>query len=175
MIYSGFWRRFVALIIDGVVLTVPLYTLMFLLLFPAMSSDLLTKLSPEEIENMDQEQVTQLMVELFSSLTPRILLSGLLFILIPWLYYAALESSSLQATLGKLAMGSIVTDLDGERITFLRATGRHFGKIISNLILMIGFLMAAFTERKQALHDMLAGCLVIQKGSSIRPLYDLPE
>jgi uncharacterized RDD family membrane protein YckC len=79
-----------------------------------------------------------------------------------WLYFALLESSSKQATVGKMALGIRVTDLDGRRITFGRATGRHFGKILSGLILGIGFLMAAFTERKQALHDMLAGTLVVR-------------
>jgi len=175
MTYSGFWRRFVALIIDGVVLAVPLYTLTFLLLFPTMSRDLLAELSPERIESIDPEQVQEIVLKEFSTRMPSVLLVTLLGILIPWLYYALMESSSLQATLGKLAVGSIVTDQDGDRITFLRATGRHFGKIISKMTLMIGFLVTGFTERKQALHDMLAGCLVIQKASSVRPLYDLPE
>jgi uncharacterized RDD family membrane protein YckC len=74
-----------------------------------------------------------------------------------------MESSSWQATLGKKALGMEVTDMEGRRIGFGRATGRTFGKIISAFILYIGFLMAAFTEKKQALHDMIAGCLVIKK------------
>ncbi len=175
MIFSGFWRRFVAVIIDGFVLTVPLYALVFLFIFPTMFSDFFTIFSPESIQNMDEEEAARAMAELLSSFMPRILLSNLLFVLAGWLYYALMESSSLQATLGKLAMGSIVTDLDGDRVSFLRATGRYFGKIISNIILMIGFMMGGFTERKQALHDMMAGCLVIQKESDIKPLYDLPE
>jgi uncharacterized RDD family membrane protein YckC len=61
-----------------------------------------------------------------------------------------------------MALGIRVTDLDGGRISFGRATGRYFGKILSGLILGIGFLMAAFTERKQALHDLLAGTLVVR-------------
>ena len=80
-----------------------------------------------------------------------------------WLYYALLESSSWQATLGKKALGLEVTDLERRRIGFGRATGRTFAKIISAMILYIGFLMAGFTEKKQALHDMMAGCLVIRK------------
>ena len=80
-----------------------------------------------------------------------------------WLYYALLESSSWQATLGKKALGLEVTDLEGRRISFGRASGRFFGKIISAIILYIGFLMAGFTEKKQALHDMMAGTLVIRK------------
>jgi uncharacterized RDD family membrane protein YckC len=79
-----------------------------------------------------------------------------------WLYYALMESSSKQATVGKMALGIRVTDLDGRRIGFGRATGRYFAKILSALILGIGFLMAAFTEKKQALHDMIAGTLVVR-------------
>ncbi len=77
-----------------------------------------------------------------------------------WLYEALLTSSSLQATLGKLIVGLRVTDLQGQRISFERATGRHFAKYLSAFILGIGFLMIAFTEKKQGLHDMLAGTLV---------------
>ena len=80
-----------------------------------------------------------------------------------WIYYAALESSSWHATLGKKILGLKVTDLTGNRITFARASGRFFGKILSGMILGIGFLMAGFTARKQALHDILAGCLVLRQ------------
>lgn len=77
-----------------------------------------------------------------------------------WIYEAAMESSSKQATLGKMALGLKVTDLEGRRISFARATGRHFAKLLSGMILLVGFIMAGFTERKQALHDMIAGTLV---------------
>jgi uncharacterized RDD family membrane protein YckC len=81
---------------------------------------------------------------------------------IGWLYYAGLESSGRQATLGKMALGLAVTDVAGNRISFLRATGRYFAKILSALILLIGFIMVAFTEKKQGLHDMIAGTLVVK-------------
>ena len=81
---------------------------------------------------------------------------------VSWLYSALMESSSKQATLGKMALGIRVTDLDGNRIGFGKATGRYFAKILSALILGIGFLMVAFTERKQGLHDILAGTLVVR-------------
>lgn len=80
--------------------------------------------------------------------------------IIQWLYFALMESSKFQATVGKLAIGLIVTDLDGQRISFGRATGRYFAKILSGLILFIGFIMVAFTERKQGLHDIIASTLV---------------
>jgi uncharacterized RDD family membrane protein YckC len=80
-----------------------------------------------------------------------------------WLYHTLMESSSLQATLGKMALGIVVTDLDGGRISFGRATARYWSQILSALILGIGYLMAGFTERKQALHDMIAKTLVVVK------------
>jgi uncharacterized RDD family membrane protein YckC len=77
-----------------------------------------------------------------------------------WLYEAFMESSSYQATLGKMIFGMKVTDLSGNRISFERATGRHFAKWLSTMILGIGYIMVGFTERKQGLHDLLAGTLV---------------
>jgi uncharacterized RDD family membrane protein YckC len=74
-----------------------------------------------------------------------------------------MESSSRQATLGKMALGIVVTDMDGKRISFGRAVGRNLGKIISQIILFIGFLMVAFTQKKQGLHDIIANCLVVVK------------
>lgn len=90
-------------------------------------------------------------------------MSLLLTFIFDWLYYAILESSSLQATIGKMAVGVIVTDLDIKRVSFGKASVRFWAKIISGLILSIGYIMAGFTEKKQALHDMIAGCLVIRK------------
>ena len=80
--------------------------------------------------------------------------------MLSWVYYAGLESSSMRATLGKKALGLQVTDLTGQQISFARATGRYFGKLLSALTLGLGYLMAAFTERKQTLHDIVASCLV---------------
>jgi uncharacterized RDD family membrane protein YckC len=90
---------------------------------------------------------------------------GVTFILMvfgSWLYEAFMESSSYQATLGKMIFGMKVTDLDGKRISFERATGRHFAKWLSTMILFIGYIMVGFTERKQGLHDLLAGTLVLR-------------
>ena len=84
-------------------------------------------------------------------------------LIIGWLYFAVMESSTSQGTVGKMALGIKVTDTEGNKISFLRATGRHFGKIISSIILGIGYIMIAFTQKKQGLHDMLAECLVVNK------------
>jgi uncharacterized RDD family membrane protein YckC len=87
----------------------------------------------------------------------------ILDIVVGWLYFALQESSAAQATLGKRLLGIRVTDTLGNRLTFGRATGRHFGKIVSGLILGIGYIMAGFTEKKQALHDIMAETLVTRK------------
>jgi uncharacterized RDD family membrane protein YckC len=88
---------------------------------------------------------------------------GLAFVFLPWVYEAVMLSSERQATIGKILLGIVVTDIEGQRISFVRATGRHFAKYLSALLLGIGFLMAAFTRRKQALHDLVADTLVVNK------------
>ena len=91
-----------------------------------------------------------------------LILSGVMFI-VQILYFAIMESSSKQATLGKMVLGIVVTDADGKRISLGRAVGRNLGKIISSIILLIGYFMIAFTEKKQGLHDIMAKCLVVVK------------
>ncbi|MCX6690562.1 MAG: RDD family protein, partial [Methanoregula sp.] len=86
---------------------------------------------------------------------------GILLIAIPWLYYAGFESSRSQATPGKVLMHAQVTDLEGNRVSFARATLRFFGKFISLVIIFIGFIMIGLTKKKQGLHDKIAGCLVL--------------
>lgn len=83
--------------------------------------------------------------------------------LLHWVYEALMTSSEKQATVGKIMLDIVVTDTTGGRITFLRATGRYFAKFISGFILFIGFIMAGFTEKKQALHDMIADTLVVDR------------
>ena len=90
-------------------------------------------------------------------------LTRLIGILIGWGYFAYLESSDKQATVGKMIVGLKVTDMNGNRLGFGQATGRYFGKIVSAIIIGIGFIMAGFTERKQALHDLMASTLVLKK------------
>lgn len=104
------------------------------------------------------------------------LISYAINIVVWWLYSALLESSSWQGTVGKKALGIRVTDDQGNRIGFGKATARYFSKLISSLICLIGFIMVAFTERKQGLHDMIAGTFVLQgspSGNSINS-FDQP-
>ncbi|MEO8189138.1 MAG: RDD family protein [Acidobacteriota bacterium] len=84
-----------------------------------------------------------------------------------WLYVALSESSAAQATIGKRALRLRVTDTAGRRISFARASSRNFAKILSSLILFIGFVMAAFTRRKQALHDLMAETVVLKIGETL--------
>lgn len=131
--YAGFWRRVAAVIIDGLLLSVVTVPLTLALGSGDSYAEAARSSAGSSISTV-----------------------------VSWLYYALMESSAKQATVGKMALGIIVTDLEGRRIGFGRATGRYFAKILSALILGIGFLMVAFTERKQGLHDMLAGTLVIK-------------
>ena len=78
-------------------------------------------------------------------------------------YFVLMECSKFQGTIGKMALGIKVTDLEGNQIGFAKAFGRYLGKIVSAIIVGIGFLMVAFTERKQGLHDSMSGCLVVNK------------
>ncbi|ASG66438.1 RDD family protein [Idiomarina sp. X4] len=83
-----------------------------------------------------------------------------------WLYFTIFEISGWMATPGKKILGLQVTDMNGQQIGFGRANGRYWGKIVSALLLMVGFIMIAFTEKKQGLHDIMAGTLVIKKPSA---------
>jgi uncharacterized RDD family membrane protein YckC len=96
-----------------------------------------------------------------AALGPIITSLGVLFIIIPWLYFAGFECSRGQATPGKTLMHIVVTDKEGNRISFARATLRHFAKFISTLIIFIGFIMIGLTKKRQGLHDRIAGCLVL--------------
>ena len=99
-----------------------------------------------------------------SAVSAILMLMGILTVIVAgWLYEALMVSSSYQATLGKMAVGMVVTDMQGRRISFLRATGRHFGRLLSLMLFLIGYLIQPFTEKRQALHDMMAGCLVLRK------------
>jgi uncharacterized RDD family membrane protein YckC len=88
---------------------------------------------------------------------------AVIWLVIAWLYWALMESSSKQGTVGKDMMGIVVTDAEGKRMTFRKATVRHFSKVISVVPAMAGFLMAGFTARKQGLHDLIAGSQVVLK------------
>jgi uncharacterized RDD family membrane protein YckC len=144
--YAGFWLRFVAAIIDGAILWVPA----FLMQLGAHALGAIRPAGPFAFNN------TKVLAPMAGAWAADMVMR--------WLYYAFFEASEFQATPGKMALGLIVTDEEGVRIGFGRATGRYFGKILSGLILYIGFMMAGWTQKKQALHDILAKTLVVRKG-----------
>lgn len=87
----------------------------------------------------------------------------LLSMVVVWLYFAVFESSSRRGTPGKMLVRIVVTDSDGNRVSFIRAASRNLFKLLSFLTLLVGYAMVEFTEKKQALHDTVAGCLVTKK------------
>ncbi|HYW74637.1 MAG TPA: RDD family protein [Pyrinomonadaceae bacterium] len=149
--YAGFWWRVLASLIDGVIIGAVFLPLGIGLGFGIGAS------------GADPDSVWMPAVNLG--------LNGFQ-ILVSWLYCAILESSSWQGTVGKKVCGLRVTDLAGNRISFGRATGRHFGMILSVIICYVGLIMVAFTEKKQGLHDIMANTLVL-KGPAV-PNYVAP-
>jgi len=139
--YGGFWRRVGAYIIDAIVVSIAI-TVIGSIFGIGTSNTQVDDLSAAFSYNADD--------------APSMIMS----LVIGVGYFAGMESSAWQATLGKKALGMVVTDLHGNRISFARALGRYLAKILSGLILLIGYIMVAFTERKQGLHDMIAGTLV---------------
>ncbi len=156
--YAGFWKRFAAYLIDGIILSIVVWVLFFIVASVIGLGAASSEIAFDE-QNMEMEDPSLLIGAMMGTFMVLILLSTVG----SWLYFALMESSSKQGTLGKMALGLKVTDTMGYPITFGRATGRYFGKFLSQAILMIGFIMVAFTEKKQGLHDMLAGTVVLDK------------
>jgi uncharacterized RDD family membrane protein YckC len=154
--YAGFWKRFVAYIIDQIIVGVA--SLLLLVPIFALVGVSVFTMHQEEL-SYDSDAAIGILLALAATYLTLIAAMWLC----KWLYYALMESSGQQGTLGKMALGIKVADMSGNRISFGRATGRYFAKIISSLTLTIGYMMAGFTQQKQALHDIVAGCLVINK------------
>jgi uncharacterized RDD family membrane protein YckC len=130
--YGGFWIRVVAYIIDAILLSVA-----------AGVIGVVTGGGYDDLEHINYSG------------------SGISLV-VGWLYFALMESSERGATVGKMAVGLRVVTDQGLRLSFLHATGRYFAKFISAIILGLGFLMIAFSDRKRGLHDMIAGTLVVK-------------
>ena len=141
--YAGFWYRLLAWVIDYVLALIVTLLIVLPIGF-VYGLMMMGSATGQEIEAGAEG------------------LGQLLGIVIAWLYWTVFESSGWQATPGKRMLGLRVTDLDGSRIGFGRANARYWSKILSALILFIGFLMVAFTRRKQGLHDLIASTLVLR-------------
>ena len=137
--YGGFWARAVALVVDNAVVFVVLLVVAFAM---GMVAGILGMEGMAEI------------------------IGWVAMTVVPFLYWPLLESSGWQATVGKRLMGLQVTDLEGNRLSFVHALLRAFAKIVSGIPFGIGFLIAAFTARKQALHDIIVKTLVVRSGPS---------
>jgi uncharacterized RDD family membrane protein YckC len=144
-VYAGFWLRVVASLVDMLAMYIPLG-------FIFVIAIVLTKLVAGK-----EYDPTIMLLE-----SPIVIIVG------TWLYFAVLESSPWQATLGKKLLGLYVTDLNGQRLTFSRAAGRTLAKYLSVMTAGIGYLLCGFTERKQASHDVVAKCLVLRRSRLLR-------
>jgi uncharacterized RDD family membrane protein YckC len=156
--FAGFWLRVVAAIIDGFVIGIPMIPV-YLVIFASLFS----QLQSGDLQNGNA-------FALISTMLPKFMLLCVIYLIGAWLYWGFMESSSWQATLGKKALGLTVTDLEGRRATFAKTSGRFFAgrgagmfPYIGALYFLVSCICAGFTEKKQALHDMIAGCLVIRK------------
>ena len=141
MEYAGFWRRFVAYLIDYLIIGAGAFAVGFLIGIGA------------GVAGADVKGGWLVAIYVIT-------IAGY------YLYYAFMESSANQATVGKIALGLKVTDEEGNRIAFERAIGRTVAKILSALTLFVGFIMAGFTDRKQALHDKIAHTLVVKRSAA---------
>ena len=137
MRYASFGTRFMASFLDSILIGIVNLVLGFLMGIPLAGAG----------ANQQEAFVSGLVLGAFSG----------------WLYSAVMESSSQRATFGKMAFGLTVTDLNGNQISFGAVTGRFFGKYVSSIICGAGYIMAAFTEKRQGLHDMMAGCVVLER------------
>ena len=157
--YGSFWARFAAYFIDGMIVGVPSFIALIAALFFLGGFGILLHRAQAGAQP-DPEAVRALVLTVF----PLFGLGILLILVLHWLYFATMESSARQATIGKSLMSLRVTDTSGLRLSFGHATGRFFAKLVSGLIpFLIGYIMAAFTPRKQALHDLIAGTLVLRR------------
>jgi uncharacterized RDD family membrane protein YckC len=155
-IYAGLGRRFVAFIVDLIlVILLGLVTVSGLGLFRGIQNAYFYAVQHVPADQLTVEGTTGALVGSI------VAAYGILLVIVPWLYFAGFESSRSQATPGKVLMSLIVTDLEGTKPTFARTTLRFFLKFISALIIFIGFMMIGLTKKHQGLHDRIAGCLVL--------------
>ena len=136
------WKRLAAALVDGVILSAVFIPIYIVMVVSAINSG----------ESLN-----------FEDINGRVRVVQLIGIFVGWLYYVLQESSEKQATVGKRILGIIVADRDGNRLSFARATGRHFAKMLSAITCYIGFLMVLFTKNKQGLHDLIASTYAYEK------------
>jgi uncharacterized RDD family membrane protein YckC len=152
--YAGFWKRFGAVLIDGIIIGV-VQTFIFVPILGALGFGLFSS----QPDFSDPEAAVGMMGALMAAMGA----TWILAMVIQVLYFTFMESSKNQATLGKMALGIIVTDMNGGKLDFSKALVRNLCRLLSNFTMLIGYIIAAFTAKKQALHDIIAGTLVVNK------------
>jgi uncharacterized RDD family membrane protein YckC len=158
--YAGFWLRFVAALLDGLILGLPVLIIFVIIMLSTGFPGILHSLPRPP----DPPEPNEIATALGAVIIPAVFAFISIAIIGKWLYFALFESSSWQATPGKKVLNIFVTDINGTQVSFGRASGRYFSKFISSLIpLGIGYVLAGLTERKQALHDMIANTYVLRR------------
>jgi uncharacterized RDD family membrane protein YckC len=158
--YAGFWIRFVAYIVDGLIIGIPMSVVVSLIVFMFGAGTIATiKSLPND---PDQAQLQAQIVPLITALIGTYALLLLGGLVLGWLYFAMMESSARQATFGKAMLNLRVADVNGNRLSFAHASGRFFAKLVNSFTCGIGWIIAGFTEKKQGLHDLIAGTVVIR-------------
>ena len=152
--YAGFWMRLVAFIIDAIIIGI-LQSFVFVPILGVLGISIFNS-TPDM---SDPDQVAGMVATIVAAMGT----VWILAMIIQILYFTFMESSKYQATVGKLALGIIVTDVNGAKLDFTKALVRNLCRIISNITMLIGYIIAGFTEKKQALHDIIAGTLVVKK------------
>ena len=154
--YAGFWMRFVAYIIDYIIIYI-VQSFIFIPVLGLLGISFASQIG--NVENMSEAETLGMVGGIMAVAGATALLTSVIAIL----YWSLMESSKYQATVGKLALGLMVTDADGKSLDFVKSLIRNVCKIISGMILGIGYIMAGFTDKKQGLHDIIAGTLVVKK------------
>jgi uncharacterized RDD family membrane protein YckC len=155
-VYAGLGRRLVAFIVDFILILIAGgIAIAFFSLSNGLKYAYFMTVSGVNYRDLTEAGT------LDAALGPIVAAFGMLFVVVPWLYFAGFESSRSQATPGKVLMSLVVTDMEGNKPSFARTTLRFFGKFISTLIIFLGFVMIGFTKKHQGLHDRIAGCLVL--------------
>lgn len=169
--YAGFGSRLMAYILDFFILSIingwfitPVLTNLGII----PPAEVIPHYSFQELLTMFEQNPDTHIWEVMGMSKQDLMITFASTSIVQWIYFAMMESSTKQATLGKMALRITVADEEGNRISFLKASVRYFAKYISAFLLMIGYLLALFTPKKQTLHDLIAKTFVVRKPIEVR-------
>ena len=155
--YAGFWKRFLALIIDAIILGV----INWIILTPILVALGITASGGFPFDFSDPESIDP--AAIVGALAAMFGVAWFVKTVVSILYHSLMEASKFQGSIGKMALGIIVTDMDGGKLDLTKALIRNVCKFVSDFTMFIGYIIAGFTAKKQALHDIIAGTLVVNK------------